>query len=272
VRAPPTAGPFHGGELEAQRRAGVEELARRVGGIINDTIPAAAAAFLAQRAFVIAATVGGDGAVHASLLGGPRGFAAPVDPSTIELRPKQGHIEQVMADLEATGTIGLLAIDFATRRRMRANGVGVVRGDTIAISTSEVYSNCPQYIHERNAVTRYPAGESVVTDSLSEAQRQLIARSDTFFIASHHPDTGADASHRGGPPGFVETERHLLRWPDYSGNNMFNTLGNLLVSPRCGLLFVDWESGATLRIEGRAAVEWEGIRQVTVRVERVVEN
>jgi predicted pyridoxine 5'-phosphate oxidase superfamily flavin-nucleotide-binding protein len=261
---------FHSGELEAQRRAGVEELARKVSRVINDTISAPAAAFLVQRTFVIAATVSGDGGVHASLLGGRRGFAPPIDPGTIELRPEHGHSVQVVADLQATGTIGLLAIDFATQRRIRVNGAGVAQGDgRITVSTTQVYGNCPQYIHQRPDPVQYPAGAAVVTESLSDVHRELIARSDTFFIASNHPDSGADASHRGGEPGFVESGPAFVRWPDYAGNNMFNTIGNLLVNPRCGLLFVDWQRGSTLRIEGRAAVNWEGERGVTVHVERV---
>jgi len=61
-----------------------------------------------------------------------------------------------------------------------------------------------------------------------------------------------DASHRGGEPGFVQVldDNHLL-WPDYAGNNHFNTLGNLLVDSRVGLLFVDFAGGHLLQLSGR---------------------
>ena len=66
------------------------------------------------------------------------------------------------------------------------------------------------------------------SSSLSAAQRARIGAADTFFIASAHPEGGADASHRGGRPGFVRvTGQRSLAFPDYPGNNMFNTLGNL---------------------------------------------
>ncbi len=88
---------------------------------------------------------------------------------------------------------------------------------------------------------------------MNRAESALVARSDTFFIASQYSEVdgdwthGVDVSHRGGKPGFVivahETE---LLFPDYTGNCMFNTLGNIVVNPRCGLLFLDFETGQAL--------------------------
>jgi predicted pyridoxine 5'-phosphate oxidase superfamily flavin-nucleotide-binding protein len=255
---------YHAGELEAQERAGVRDLAGRVGRIIRPTIPPAAAGFLAARSFVVAATRGADGTVHASLLAGARGFAQATGEQSLTVRPTSGHVADVVDDIRATGVLGLLAIDFSTRRRMRANGRATVRDGVIELETQEVYSNCPQYIHERPDAVPPLLTSGRVTGELSPAQRAFIERADTFFIASAHPEAGADASHRGGDPGFVHAEPTRITWPDYSGNNMFNTLGNLLVDPRCGLLFVDFTSGETLRIEGRATVNWGEERTITV--------
>ncbi len=101
--------------------------------------------------------------------------------------------------------------------------------------------------------------------ALGAEEAALIAAADTFFIASaysgseeaaHH---GIDASHRGGRPGFVRVdgERHLT-FPDFGGNRYFNTIGNLLVEPRCGLVFVDFATGTTVQIAARAEIVWEG--------------
>ncbi len=265
---------YHEGELEMQRRAGVRQLADRVGGIINRTIHPAMAAFLAAQRFVIASTVDASGAVSASLLGGAPGFAAATDDRTVAITARFGHRDRVMSDLEATGMIGLLAIDQATRRRIRINGHATREGDAIVVSTSEVYSNCPQYIRPRAAREREIATASVSnSNALSEAQQQWIAGADTFFLASAHPQRGADASHRGGPAGFVAIESPTrLRWPDYSGNNMFNSLGNLTVHPRCGLLFVDFARGATLQLRGTARVEGDEERAITVDLDAVIET
>jgi hypothetical protein len=153
---------------------------------------------------------------------------------------------------------GLLAIDFPNKRRMRINGRASMDGDTITIATSEVYSNCPQYISVNPSA---PARES---------WQEWVAGADTFFIASVHPQRGADASHRGGPRGFVRVESPTrLVWPDYSGNNMFNTLGNVTIEPRSALLFVDFASGATLELRGRATVRGDTEREVAFDVDEV---
>ena len=93
---------------------------------------------------------------------------------------------------------------------------------------------------------------------LSEEQQTWIAGSDTFFIASHHAEGGTDVSHRGGMPGFVSVvSESKLMFPDYSGNAMFQTLGNISVNPSAGLLFVDWDKWRTLQLTGRASIVWE---------------
>ena len=267
--------PYHEGELEMQRRAGVRTLADRVGGIIGAEIPRAAAAFLEARHFLILATVDADGAPTASIVGGAPGFASATNERTLRIAPAFGHLARVMADIDATGVTGVLAIDQATRRRIRVNGNATRSDATILLSTSEVYSNCPQYIHPRVTRERPVASSPSMSTAytLSAAQQQWIASADTFFLATAHPQRGADASHRGGPPGFVTIESPTrLSWPDYPGNNMFNSLGNLAVHPHCGLLFVDFTRGATLQLRGTARVEGDDDRVVSVLIEEVVET
>lgn len=96
---------------------------------------------------------------------------------------------------------------------------------------------------------------------------------DTFFIASFHPETGADASHRGGHPGFIRVvNAGKILFPDYSGNNMFNTLGNITANPNAGLLFIDFENGSTLQVNGQASVIWDQDRvEEFAGAERLVE-
>lgn len=122
---------------------------------------------------------------------------------------------------------------------------------------------------------------------LTAAQQAWIAAADTFFIASghradgDHPAFGMDASHRGGDRGFVEvTDGTRLVFPDYAGNNHYNTIGNLAVDPRVGLLFVDFETGSLLQLTGRATIDWDspavadspGARRlVTIDIDDVIE-
>jgi predicted pyridoxine 5'-phosphate oxidase superfamily flavin-nucleotide-binding protein len=176
----------------------------------------------------------------------------------VVLTPTGGHVQRVREDVAQTGMIGILAIDLATRRRMRVNGDAVMRGDTIVVTTGEVYSNCPQHITPR---TFSPS-------AISSGSMDLIVKADTFFLATSHPTRGADASHRGGPPGFVRVHSPTrLSWPDYPGNNMFNSLGNLIANPHCGLLLIDFETGATLQLRGQAEVRGDEEREVVFEVE-----
>src|SRR5262249_48303665 len=131
----------------------------------------------------------------------------------------------------------------------------------LLIRTKRVYALCPKYIQARSP-EKVEASKvkpsSAKSSKLNAFQRDWIEKADTFFIASFHPETGADASHRGGLPGFVRVvdSRHLL-FPDYPGNHMFNTLGNITANPKAGLLFIDFETGSILQLQGTARVDWE---------------
>ncbi len=99
---------------------------------------------------------------------------------------------------------------------------------------------------------------------LGDNEVSFIAEADTFFIASRsaqldqeESSQGLDVSHRGGLPGFVRVvSRTELCFPDFSGNLLFNTLGNLEADPRAGLLFIDFRSGRMLQIIGRTRICW----------------
>jgi predicted pyridoxine 5'-phosphate oxidase superfamily flavin-nucleotide-binding protein len=161
--------------------------------------------------------------------------------------------------------VGLIVIDPSRRRRYRVNGwldatQLLPGGAALLIEADQAYGNCPQFIQQRElAPVENPAGEGVSEvhravsgDSLSAADRAQVQAADTFFLGTAHPERGTDASHRGGPAGFVRvTDEQHLWWPDYAGNNMFNSLGNLASDPSAALLFVDFSTGATLHLSGR---------------------
>jgi len=77
-----------------------------------------------------------------------------------------------------------------------------------------------------------------------------------FFIATADAQGRPDCSFKGGPPGFVRvTGPSELAFPDYDGNGMFKSLGNLLVNPNVGLLFIAMhDKPKRLRVNGTAAV------------------
>lgn len=278
---------YHAGEIEVQARAGVREMAARVSDVIRPEIPPGARDFLEDQRMVVLGSTGAAGRVWASLLTGEPGFLRVLDERTllIDARPVPGD---PLGEFSKPGVdVGLISIDLSTRRRMRLNGKAERRPEGIYVYAEQVYGNCPKYIQLRDPEA---AGGSISAEpgtarragTLTDGQRRLISSSDTFFIASAHPEGGADASHRGGLPGFVRfLDEDTLAFPDYSGNNMFNTLGNIAANPRTGLLFVDFERGDTLQLSGEARVTWDparaaefaGARRVVeFRVGEVVEN
>jgi len=265
---------YHEGELAVQSQAGVTPQACEVGKIVRPFIPPAAQAFAREQRIAVLSTADPQGQVWASLLSGPAGFLQAADDLLRSERlPVEG--DPGRENLGPGAQAGVLIIDLATRRRMRVNGTVAAVDSGFSLHPREVYGNCPQYIHVREAEPDQPgAGRSVLSgSSLSDAQREWIAGAATFFLATRHPEAGADASHRGGAPGFVRVpDANHLRFPDYPGNKMFNSLGNIAVEPRAGLLFVDFETGASLQLTGRASVLWEPeARRDFPGAERVVE-
>lgn len=259
---------FHEGELAVQRRAGVQDLAAKVGaGALRTTLTEEVAAFLAHRFLLVAGVGDPQERMWASPLVGPPGFAAVVDAQRLALAAAPHPGDPLERALDAgLSAVGLLALESSTRSRVRVNGTAGWIEDGIGVRVHEVFGNCPKYIQRRHPRELLGGGSAgprgPETSRLDAEQSELVRRADTFFIASRHAERGADASHRGGAPGFVVVSEDgtRLSWGDYAGNNMFQTLGNLTTDPACGLLFVDWENGTTLQITGRAEIVWEGLR------------
>jgi len=273
---------FHEGERAVQSRSGVADEAGRLGRGITSAIPDAARRFLESQRLAVLAGVDRSGRVWASMVGGAPGLITA--PSSRMLRVAAGlpDADPLSEGVAPGRPLGVLVIDPERRRRLRVNG-RVVKADRQAIDmrTDEVFGNCPKYIQARApepGAEHQRAGLAVRSHALTESHRLAIGRADTLFIASVHADAGADASHRGGRPGFVRVldERSLLI-PDYAGNNMFQTLGNIAADPRVGLLFVDFDTGTTLQLTGRARILWEpealngAVRAVAVEIDEIVE-
>ena len=91
---------------------------------------------------------------------------------------------------------------------------------------------------------------------LTEEDKQFIESRAFFFLATASEEGAPDCSFKGGPPGFVRVLRpDLLVFPDYDGNGMFKSLGNVRVNPRVGMLFIALDGAPRrLRVNGRATV------------------
>jgi predicted pyridoxine 5'-phosphate oxidase superfamily flavin-nucleotide-binding protein len=255
---------YHQGELAVQTQAKVGSDGLPAEAMYRAVMPSGVQRFLLAQQLAVFSTRDADELVWASMRSGPPGFLRPLDEHTLEIGGYSHGDDPLLVNLTANPEAGMIVIHLEARHRVRLNGTARAHPDgRIVLSTHQVYGNCPQYIQARTVIgdrevstTRARYGKE-----LDRRQCRSIEQADTLFIATAHPGSGADASHRGGRPGFicVESETRLLI-PDYRGNNMFNTLGNIVLHPQTGLLFPDFESGSALQLSGCARVLWDDPR------------
>lgn len=293
MREPPEErSPFHAGERSMQERAGVRERMEEVGRhMLRDFMPDQHRAMFAALPWMAVAGLDPTGHPRATALVGGHDFVSSPDPRTLRLDALPANGDPLADCLRLGAPVGLLGIELATRRRNRMNGrVAAMdeRGFTVRVAQS--FGNCKQYIQIRDLIKAEPRKpERTILDetaAVSPATRARIERADTFFIATasrraakdaDDPSQGVDISHRGGRPGFVRIGRAAdgaatLIWPDFPGNRLFNTLGNLAEEPRAALLFVDFASGDLVEVRGRGEVIWGGPRlEAFEGAERLVE-
>jgi len=288
---------FHEGEIRVQKKAGVEggtDLGRRN---IHDYMPQQHREFYHQQSLIFIAAQDKQQRPWASIIVGKKGLIKTPTANEMMISGLPFSDEPILEGLAKNDAVGLLGLDFGSRRRNRMNGriksrlmnTSSATGEVVdssmlpslTINVDQAFGNCPKYIQSRmiledKGTTKennkfLPLQRS---HKFSDKQRQLIEATDTFFIATQHlPDQlsikekktskepyGIDMSHRGGKPGFIKfIDDDTIQWPDFNGNAYFNTLGNIQEDPRAGLLFLDFKTGSMLSVTGRAEVIWEGI-------------
>lgn len=263
-QAPTTPSPFHPGEVELQTRVGVADRMAAFGHrVIRDHMPDQHRQFYGQLPFLVTGAVDPAGDAWATLLTGRPGFVTSPDPRHLDIAAAADPADPAAAGLGEGAAVGLLGIELPTRRRNRMNGHVQAAGPSgLRIAVEQAFGNCPQYIQLRDPVfVREPgpnpdAPDAVETDLDDARVRSLVSGADTFFVASYLDDESGrhvDVSHRGGKAGFVRIDADgALTIPDFAGNLHFNTLGNILLNPRAGLLFPDFETGDLLQLTGDA--------------------
>lgn len=232
-------------------------------------------------------TLDQNGRPWTTVWGGQRGLSQPLAEGIIGIKtPITGKYDPVVEELvgrEATGEVvrqegkgkmvSGLTIDLEARKRVKMHGRMVagalmMREDEateakqavaevqLVLKIEQSLGNCPKYLNKK-AITPAMSLPKLVAESTMLPQQaiDLLRKADLFFISSSQDDIDMDTNHRGGPPGFVrvlsnEAHGSVLVYPEYSGNRLYQTLGNLKINPRAGICVPEFETGDMLYLTG----------------------
>ncbi|KAM7204925.1 hypothetical protein V8F20_003387 [Naviculisporaceae sp. PSN 640] len=146
------------------------------------------------------------------------------------------------------------------------SGEKKVREIQMAMAVDEGLGNCPKYMNRKEIHAHVPNPETVVVvprgKKLPDEGVRLISKADMMFLSSTNGRT-MDTNHRGGPRGFIRVLRNgdsdggengegevVLVYPEYSGNQLYQSLGNLQVNPRVGIVIPDYDTSDVLYLTG----------------------
>ena len=301
---------YHAGEIEAQRRFDVADEAEKISEIVSNRISMGVRRIIESQSFFFFSAAAQDLQPECHFLSRMRsasGEAAPllkvVDTKTLVFATATNadHCEWPRINTQSRG-IGMIFVDFERHLRYRINGQARQSADSslfsnewphgervIEVAVAQSYTNCGARIANANdfsldsQATPTPAAfvNLPIQDCISTTLQEFIESRSFFFMATCTRGGECDCSYKGRNP----LDNHVARviddrtlvMPDYSGNNMFNTIGNILSNDRASLLFIDIQKGILNRINGRATVledpvewrkEWpEAKRLITLQIE-----
>jgi predicted pyridoxine 5'-phosphate oxidase superfamily flavin-nucleotide-binding protein len=256
---------FHAGERAAQQRAGETDIADYNIAMVGDTVVSRARPFIAGQLMAVLGSIDESGKLWASMLFGKPGFVHTDDGTSIVIDVpgnERDPADPVWANMVHNKDLGMLFIELGSRHRYRINGaISRLDEDGVEVLVREAFPNCPKYIQRRRLhLLGKPGlpGQTARGTVMRGVVADIVRRADTLFVASRHAETGADVSHRGGGVGFIHIVNDTtLRIPDFVGNSMFNTLGNLTIDPRAGVCIPDFAQGQLLQLTGTATVRWD---------------
>lgn len=256
---------FSKGEIAVQKMAEEHDVAlTRLPMLQNPFLSHFDAQFINSQWCVYVTTTDIQGDLWTSVILGAQGMFEVIDAERlkINLAAIQSATKDILYNnLKRGCEVGLLFLDTSTRRRFRLNGVGKIDlKNGINILIKESFGICPKYIQKRS-FTIFPNKKEIrifnEVGVLGDDLLKIVAHTDTFFLGTQGASKRVDTSHKGGQPSFVRIlEDGVLKIPDYAGNSMFNSLGNIHENSKASLLFVDYKNGNTLQLTGTARVEF----------------
>lgn len=210
--------------------------------------------------------------MHDPVIGSLFGLDSSQDPKDASCWISKGDIEKGEGKMMAG-----LSIDLATRDRVKFGGrlytgtlsTATNRGTRLAAGVADMHiqvyvdeslGNCPKYLNKKAIRPHTPSPKSRDSDTvLSQKVLHLLNKADLFFISSTDGKS-MDVNHRGGPPGFVRVMANnskdgvTLIFPEYSGNRLYQTLGNLHVQKQAGICIPDFDTGNVLYLTGTTQI------------------
>ncbi|KAF4553012.1 Hypothetical protein D9617_8g050250 [Elsinoe fawcettii] len=220
---------------------------------------------------------GGEKGLSQSLGGGMMGVRTPVpselDPVVEILVGGKADGEVVKEEGQGRLISGLI-IDLETRKRVKlagrmiAGALAAQENDNenvhegllqLVVKVDESLGNCPKYLNKKAISPAHPAPRLISdTPTLHPKAVDLIHKSDLFFLSTTHSQFDMDTNHRGGPPGFVRIltnkDKAVIVYPEYSGNRLYQSLGNMMTNPKAGICFPDFATGDCLYVTGTTEI------------------
>ena len=276
---------FHAGETAIHKKLGLRDhrTVRMAEVLIRDHMPDQHREFFSQLAYAFIGLADKEGRPWPTIVSGSSGFISTPHDKCLVIDSPFLLEKELGLEVFSGQKIGCLGLDLSNRRRNRLNGVITsIDGQITTIDVEQSFGNCPKYI-QRHALKTQVVGDCDIdvktAGQLSAKDKAHIKKSGIFFIASRSgsinsdPRSGIDVSHRGGRSGFVRVDDEgVLSFPDFSGNNFFNTLGNIQSDSRVGLLFPNFETGHAICIAGNANIIWDGPSVTAYEgVERIID-
>ncbi|KAJ5819747.1 oxidoreductase [Penicillium riverlandense] len=271
--------PWHSGERKMHDLMKVSDQVNPT----SELLPPGTGHFVYQAPLVAIGVVDHWGKPWTTVLGGEPGFARPVGDSMIMMDTPAPNMDDPILQFLLGSTpvnqtaqfhgekpiIAGLAIDLESRMRVKLHGrfragqvyyEGQTRRAQLVFEIDASLPNCPKYLNEKFIIPNL-SDPKTLPDSpkLSPQAVDLLKKADLFFISSSNAGVDMDTNHRGGPPGFVRVVSNnpsgaVLIYPEYSGNRLYQTLGNIQTTPFAGLTVPDFDTGDVLYLTGEAQV------------------
>ncbi|KAI8892234.1 hypothetical protein BC833DRAFT_626026 [Globomyces pollinis-pini] len=272
---------WHEGEIALQNTTTApRDALDRMAQYVRSSMPLQHQEFFSALPYGVFGTLDPHGRPWATILAGPSGFFKSTDENHLEIDTMVANDDPWVLNLESSerhdlGLVAGVGVDFSNRRRNKLAGkflkssfssVESMKRSIVSIETTQSLGNCPKYINVRRLESTHRTPVTITKDlqfkgkQLSDEHISHILSCDTTVLATRHLNakdrqlSDMDCNHRGGPAGFVRVseDKQSIIWPDYSGNRMFQSLGNIQSDGLAGITFPNFENGDMLYITGTA--------------------